>query len=294
DMAVGEPVRIEQCLRVAFTAIAQQADDAAALAACAHRCSQLQAGHEVGAGRAAVATAEQFLQQPGGRDRRAVRYLDDVVDHVEQKAGFHPRPADTLDQGGLAGYGVRVARAPAMHETAAGRFGHAKTRVQSAVAQVAADRGRGAAGAGAADDPRRLRFRLQRELADDRFGDVVVAAPVGGALGQAELVQVQAPREACSAARACTRVGSSTRSHSPPSAWTSRILPGAVHAGITAMKCKPSMRANHASEMAVLPDEASTTVWPSRRRPLHSAYRYNERARRCLRLPLGWLASSLK
>src|SRR3546814_15858458 len=66
---------------------------------------------------------------------------------------------------------------------------------QAAVAQIAADRGRGAARAGAADHPRRLRLRFAGELADDRFGDVVVAAPVGGALGQAELVEMAgAPR----------------------------------------------------------------------------------------------------
>src|SRR3546814_7220240 len=66
---------------------------------------------------------------------------------------------------------------------------------QAAVAQIAADRGRGAARAGAADHPRRLRLRFAGELADDRFGDVVVAAPVGGAIGQAELVEMAgAPR----------------------------------------------------------------------------------------------------
>ena len=44
----------------------------------------------------------------------------------------------------------------------------------------------------------------------------------------------------------------------------------------------------------MLPDEASTTVWPRCRRPLHSAYRNSERANRCFRLPLGWVDSSLK
>src|SRR3546814_11060355 len=57
------------------------------------------------------------------------------------------------------------------------------------VAQVAADRGRGAAGAGTAHDPRRLGEALLPQLADDRLGDVVVAAPVGGAFGQAELLE---------------------------------------------------------------------------------------------------------
>jgi hypothetical protein len=68
---------------------------------------------------------------------------------------------------------------------------------------------------------------------------------------------------------------------------TSRILRGAVQAGITAVNGKPSRRANQASEIAVLPEEASTTGWPPAVRPLHNAYRNSERARRCLRLPVG-------
>src|SRR3546814_5921353 len=48
DVVGGQPRRIEQGLRVAFAAIAQQADDAAALVAGAHRGGQLQAGDQVG------------------------------------------------------------------------------------------------------------------------------------------------------------------------------------------------------------------------------------------------------
>jgi hypothetical protein len=40
------------------------------------------------------------------------------------------------------------------------------------------------------DDPVRHRVRFQRQLLEDRLGDVVVAPPVGGPLGVAELVQV--------------------------------------------------------------------------------------------------------
>src|SRR3546814_12384907 len=87
--------------------------------------------------------------------------------------------------------GARIvgALAPRTCERHARRLGHAQPRRQSDVAQVAADRGRGAAGAGTAHDPRRLGEALLPQLADDRLGDVVVAAPVGGELGQAELVE---------------------------------------------------------------------------------------------------------
>ena len=104
----------------------------------------------------------------------------------------------------------------------------------------------------------------------------------------------QAPSAAISRARCCGQVPGSVNSQRPPSARTASILGGAVHAGITATKGSPSRRANHASEIAVLPEEASTTVCPARRRPLHNAYRNSERASRCLRLPLGCAASSLK
>src|SRR5690606_20374486 len=71
-----------------------------------------------------------------------------------------------------------------------GGFCHAQPGGQAAVAQIAADGGRGAAGADAADDPRRLGMRFGGELADDGLGDVVVAAPVGGGDREAELVEV--------------------------------------------------------------------------------------------------------
>ncbi len=58
----------------------------------------------------------------------------------------------------------------------------------AAVADVAPQRGRRAAGTRAADDPLRHRVRLLGHLLEDRFGDVVVGTPVGGALGVGELV----------------------------------------------------------------------------------------------------------
>ena len=51
-------------------------------------------------------------------------------------------------------------------------------------------RGGGAAGAGAHHNPLRHGMILQGQLAEDGFGNVVVAAPVGGPLGVGELVHV--------------------------------------------------------------------------------------------------------
>ena len=57
-----------------------------------------------------------------------------------------------------------------------------------------------------------------------------------------------------------TFAGSSTRWHRPP--WNSiwAIFSGEVEAGITAMNGNPSIRAKYASETAVEPEDASTTV----------------------------------
>ena len=193
DPARREPARVEQRLVVAFAAVAQQADDAAALAAFAHARGQLQAGGEVGARGAAVAGAEQLLQQPRRRDRGLVVDLDDVVDHLEQEAGLHAGSADALDQRREARPRIAVARRPADRERATARLRDAQTRVQPAVAQVASDRRRRAAGACAANDPRRPGMGLARQLDEDRLGDVVVAAPVGRAFGQTELVEMAGP-----------------------------------------------------------------------------------------------------
>jgi len=49
-----------------------------------------------------------------------------------------------------------------------------------------------------------------------------------------------------------------------------------------------------ASEIAVLPLDASITGVPCSIQPLHSAYRNSERASRCFKLPVGCTDSSLK
>ena len=72
------------------------------------------------------------------------------------------------------------------------------------------------------------------------------------------------------------------------------IFSGDVVAGITATKGRPSSRAKYASETAVEPDDDSITVLFSCSQPLHSEYRKRDRARRCLRLPVGWLDSSFR
>src|SRR5690606_33626390 len=69
---------------------------------------------------------------------------------------------------------------------------------------------------------------------------------------------------------------------------------GLVDRGTTVMKSSPSMRAKYASETAVEPLEASTSVVPSWMRPLTRPYSSSERARRCLSEPVGCTDSSLR
>ena len=68
------------------------------------------------------------------------------------------RPMPSISVGRVARASRSRVRQP-LRERAAGGLGDAQLRAQAAIAQVAADRRRGAAGAGAADDPRRLRMR---------------------------------------------------------------------------------------------------------------------------------------
>src|SRR5215218_8380022 len=88
--------------------------------------------------------------------------------------------------------------------------------------------------------------------------------------------------------------GRSTKWQRPPWNSISAIFSGLVVAGMTATNGRPSIRAKYASLTAVEPLEASTIVLPSVMSPLQSPYRNSERARRCLRLPVGWVDSSLR
>ena len=64
--------------------------------------------------------------------------------------------------------------------------------------------------------------------------------------------------------------------------------------GMTATNGRSSIRATCASETAVDPEDASMIVVSGPIQPLTSAYMNSERASRCLRLPVGWVDSSLR
>src|SRR5690606_5961462 len=117
---------------VAVAAIAQQGDDAAADAGGAHFGSQCETGHEAGARRATVATAEHLLQHMGSRAGCRVVDFDHAIDDVEQEAGLDRRPANAFDQAAIpvvAGTAGEPAR-----ERAAPRLCNAQPRWQLAIA----------------------------------------------------------------------------------------------------------------------------------------------------------------
>ncbi len=174
----------------------------------AHPRRRLQHADEVGAGGTADAPAQARSDIAHRRQAQRIRHLDHRIDAAGDEARFHPRPADALDarpagtgQAGVVAPGQRFAIAFEEHR-------HLRIRAQdaggvAAVAHVAAERGGGAAGAGAAHDPCRHRMRLFLHLPEDRFGDVVVGAPVGGTLGVQELVH----EVAAALARQLHRIG---------------------------------------------------------------------------------------
>jgi hypothetical protein len=113
---------------------------------------------------------------------------------------------------------------------------------------------------------------LEAHLLEDRFGDVVVRPPVGGALGIGELVD-EVPAVLTGQAFG---LGVDLRRilHQMALATVERDLRDLfleVVAGITAMNGKPSMRAKYASEIAVEPLDASITGAPGLSQPLHNA-----------------------
>ncbi len=124
------------------------------------------------------------------RDRGDVGHADHVVDDFGEERWLDAGAADALDPAAGGGEAV-VAALPGVVEDRVLDIDHAERR-QVAIADVAPDRRRGAAGAGTHHHPFGNRLGLGLHLLEDALGDVVVAAPVGRPFGIGELVQVVA------------------------------------------------------------------------------------------------------
>ena len=185
-----DPVVAVVGVAVALAAVADQRHQGAFLVLGPHPRRHHAQCEEVGAGRAADAPAQPPRQYAHRGERRLVGHAHHVVDDLGHEGRLDARPADAFDARAARAGRRQVAGRIALEEGRVFRIGDAQPGRQLLVADVAADRGRSAAGAGAHHDPGGDRMLFAAHLLEHRFGDVVVAAPVGGALGIGELVHV--------------------------------------------------------------------------------------------------------
>ncbi|MNP27431.1 hypothetical protein D3C76_1203410 [compost metagenome] len=123
-----------------------------------------------------------------GRQGQCIGHFDHGVDHLRQKRGFYPWPANTLDSRSTIEQQRAVTAGIAVEKHRALGIGTQHPGGMLAIANIA-PKGRGsAASARARNQPGRLRMPLETHLGKDRFGNIVVGAPVSGALGVGELV----------------------------------------------------------------------------------------------------------
>ncbi len=146
---------------------------------------------EIRAGRRAHSPSEQRLHLADDGDGCRIRDRDHPIDHSGQKARLDSRPADALDARTQSSDVLRVGVAPALVERRVLWVDDSHGGVEPAESNVAPNRGARTPGTSADHDPARYRITLERHLLEDRFGDVVVAAPVRGSFGERELVEVE-------------------------------------------------------------------------------------------------------
>lgn len=127
-----------------------------------------------------------------GSDTGGIRHPQHVVDHRRDERRLGTWAADAFDAAAAAADQGAIAVVEAVIEHRIFRIDHRQLRIVPLIADVAPQRGGGAAGASAHHDVFRHREGFARHLAEDAVGDVVVAAPVGGALGVGELIHIVA------------------------------------------------------------------------------------------------------
>ncbi|PAV92643.1 hypothetical protein WR25_05288 [Diploscapter pachys] len=189
DTMGAEPRIVVIGASVSLAPVAQQCDDAAGAARRRHVVDQRHAGDQVGAGRPADPPPQPVGQRAHRADAVRILDRDHTVDDARHETRLDAGAADPFDprtaafgQGGYRGI-LEMAVEDRMHGV-----GDAQFAVIATIADEPPDRRRRAAGSCAAHHPGRHRMLLRRHLREDRFGDVVVATPVGRALGIGELV----------------------------------------------------------------------------------------------------------
>src|SRR6185436_9392705 len=105
---------------------------------------------QVGAGRRAAAAADDLAEEVDAGERGGVGDAEHAVDDRPQERGLDARAADALDAGAAVDGEAAVAGVEVVEVHGALGVDDADLRREAAVARVAAERGGGAAGAGAA------------------------------------------------------------------------------------------------------------------------------------------------
>ena len=231
---------------VALAGVADQRDHRPVPAVVEHLGDQPQRAAEVGAGGAADPAVQRARQHPHRGERRRVGHARSSrsIDR-RHEARLHPRPADALDARARPAHGARRRSA----KKSAKRCPRDRPRTAAS--------GTGGSGRSGRSWPtcRRCRrpitihagtgWRSSASCVEDRLGDVVVAAPVGGPLGVGELVHVVAaalggePAADLVDAWWRRRRGGSGRRR----ARSARPSRARCARGITATNGRPSMRA---------------------------------------------------
>src|SRR5699024_8748389 len=177
-------------VEISLAAIAHEGDDGAGFAGIAHALGDLQRTPQIRAGGAAGLAPDAFFQPADGGNRCRIRNLHHGIDDAGHEGRLHLRPADTLDAAPPVDHQAVVVVLVTVVEHGVFRIDHHHLRGMAAVVDVTPDGRRGAAGAGAHDHGMGHRIAFPGHLSEYAFGDVVVAAPVGGAFGVGELVHV--------------------------------------------------------------------------------------------------------
>jgi hypothetical protein len=189
----SDPSLVIVAREIALAGIANERDNRAGSAGGDHFLRELERPDQVGSGRAAALSPDDAFKPVDRCDRGGIRCAEHPVDDAGNERGLYPRASDALDprslfyqRASLAGaVKVEKRRVFRVDDTETGHHGSAL-----AVADVAADGRRRAAGSSADDYPGRGREPLEAHLGEEALGDVVVPAPVGRALGVGELVHV--------------------------------------------------------------------------------------------------------
>jgi hypothetical protein len=189
----GDPSLVVVAREVALAGIANERDNRAGNARGDHFLRELEGPDQVGSGRAAALSPDDPFKPVDRGNRGSVRCAQHPVNDAGNERGLYSRASDAFDPRSLFDQRASLTGAVKVEKRRVFRVDDAEAAHHGsalAVANVAADGRRRAAGSGADDYPGRGREPLESHLGEEALGDVVVPAPVRRALGVGELVHV--------------------------------------------------------------------------------------------------------